>query len=78
MREIYLGTIKEDLLSYLPGIKAPTIIIWGEKDNITPFKDSYFIKEKISGSKLKTFPGVGHRLRKEVPEKLAQIILEEL
>ncbi|MEK7519344.1 MAG: alpha/beta hydrolase [Patescibacteria group bacterium] len=78
MRETYLKIIQENLSSYLSEIKVPTIIIWGERDIITPFSDAHFIKEKIPGSKLKTFPDVGHSLHKEAPAQLVQNILQDL
>lgn len=78
MRETYLKVIQEDLLSFLPEIKVSTIVIWGDQDRVTPFGDSSFVAGSIPGAKLKTIFGVGHNLRKEAPDQLVKIILEEL
>lgn len=78
LRETYLKIIKEDFSEKLFGISVPTILIWGEKDNITPFEHANFIKEKISGAELKILPGVGHVPRDEAPELLVEKILESL
>jgi len=77
MREIYLKTIKEDLSDRLPEVKVPTLIIWGEKDDITPLKNAYEINAKIEGSKLEIVPQIGHNLHSEVPGKLSDIISKE-
>lgn len=74
MKESYLKIIKEDLTGVLSNIKVPTVLIWGEKDNVTPLEDAYLIKEKIKGSKLEIIKGAGHDLEITHPEELAKII----
>lgn len=77
MKETYLNVVAEDLSFHLPFIKVPTIIIWGDKDELTPLEDGYFIEKKIKNSKIIVIPGAGHRLAKEEqPEILAGKILE--
>ena len=78
LKETYLNVIKEDLSSQLHNIKAPTILVWGEKDKATPLKDGKIIKEKISGSKIYTLMGVGHSPHFEAPEKLIRAIRENI
>ena len=70
MKEVYLKIIKEDLSGILSQVRAPTIIIWGEKDNITPLSDAYKINNKIKNSQLEIISGVGHNLHLEAPEEL--------
>lgn len=77
-RETYLKVIKEDLSNRLADISVPTVIIWGKKDKVTPLKDAYFIKEKITGAELKILPDVYHNPQTENPELLAEIVLENL
>jgi len=74
MRKSYLKIIKEDLSDILNKIKIPAIIIWGEKDDITPLKHGRLLNEKIKESELVVLPAVGHNIRTEAPEKLTQII----
>jgi pimeloyl-ACP methyl ester carboxylesterase len=62
----------------LPDIKAPTLIIAGEKDsNISP-NNSHKIHSLITHSKIHIFPNVGHAIYREEPNSLAKRILEFL
>ena len=74
MREVLAKVIREDLTSVFLKIKAPTLIIWGEKDKITPLEDALLMKDHIKNSSLSILPDAGHRLRTEAPEKLLELI----
>jgi len=78
MREIYLNIVKEDISGLFSQVKVPTIIIWGNKDDITPIADAYFINKEIKDSKLEILPGVGHRIRLEAPDLLVEKILNNI
>lgn len=75
MRETYLKTIKRDFSSSLPDISVPTTLIWGEADDITPFKYARLIKDKIAGAKLEILPGIHHSPQIEAPELLVEKIV---
>lgn len=69
MKETYLNVVAEDLSFHLPFIKVPTVVIWGDKDDLTPIEDGYFIAKQIKNSKLIVIPGASHDLnRKQDPE----------
>lgn len=36
MRQVMNQAVNEDLTPLLPGVAAPTLLIWGEKDTATP------------------------------------------
>jgi pimeloyl-ACP methyl ester carboxylesterase len=76
MKETFIKIIAEDLTSCLSLISVPTLIIWGEKDRITPLSDGYLMKEKIAQSELKIIPGQGHAFHHEAPEEIAREILQ--
>lgn len=78
MKESFLKIINEDLGNVLNKIEVPTIIIWGEKDNITTIKEAYKINAEIKGSKLEIIPGTGHSPYRESPKILAEKILENI
>ncbi len=78
LKETFKKIIGEDLRPYLSKIKTSTLIIWGQKDKITPLSDAYLIKKEIVNSEIKIIPQAGHRINLEVPEKLANIILNFL
>jgi pimeloyl-ACP methyl ester carboxylesterase len=74
MKETFLKVISEDLSPYLEKIQADTLVIWGEKDKITPLKDGRFIQSKIKNSELAIIPS-DHNPHLEIPDELAKIIL---
>lgn len=78
MKETFRKVVNEDLTSYLEKIKTPTLIVWGEKDKMTPVSDAYVMHEKIAGSKLEILKGAGHSPHLECPQKLSEIITEFL
>lgn len=75
MRETFKKVVGDDITSYLPKVKVPTLIIWGRKDKITPLKDAYLINREIEGSRLEIIPRGRHALHLEIPEVLANQIL---
>jgi len=74
MRKTYLNIIGEDLTPILEQIAVPTIIIWGEKDNVTPLRQAELIKSKIKNSKLIIIPQGTHDLERQMPEELVKNI----
>ncbi|MBI5078754.1 alpha/beta hydrolase [Candidatus Saganbacteria bacterium] len=57
-----------DFRGILPQIKIPTLILHGDRDEICPPSAAIFMREKICGSELVIFPGVGHALMLEIPQ----------
>ena len=78
MKQTYLNVIKEDISEVFSQIAVPTLLVWGEKDGITPLRHAYFMKEKIPGAKLEIIPNVKHNPHFEAPEILAEKILNFL
>jgi len=78
MKQTYLNVVIDDVSFNLPFIKVPTIIIWGDKDQSVPIEDAYLIKEKIKSSKLVVISGADHLMHKQLPEILAEKIIENL
>ncbi|MDO8663301.1 MAG: alpha/beta hydrolase [Candidatus Wildermuthbacteria bacterium] len=78
MKETYLKTLENDISGVFSGVSVPTLLVWGEKDKITPLEHAYFIKENIPGAKLEIIPGVRHNPHREAPEKLVEIITQFL
>ncbi len=76
MRETMKKVISEDLKPYLSKINVKTLIIWGEKDKVTPVADAYLIKKEIKDSVLEVIPNIGHRVRLEAPEILVEKVKE--
>jgi len=78
MREVLKRVVGEDLAPLLKEIKLPTLIIWGERDKMTPLEDGYLMSQEINGSSLRIVPNAGHALNLEKPEELAEIIINSL
>ena len=74
LKDTIKNILEEDLTPLLKEIKVPTLILWGEKDKITPLSDAYLIKKEIKLSQLEILPGIGHTPHLENPELLAQKI----
>ncbi|WP_313163169.1 alpha/beta hydrolase [Sedimentibacter sp.] len=60
MRQTMVKVIHDNLVSLLPGIKAPTLLIWGENDEDTPVYMGKIMEEKIKDSGLIIFKDAGH------------------
>jgi pimeloyl-ACP methyl ester carboxylesterase len=55
----------------LATIKVPTMIMWGEEDNLIPVSAARWFADALPQSKLIIYPGVGHIPMEEIPEKSA-------
>jgi pimeloyl-ACP methyl ester carboxylesterase len=53
---------------YLTG-SMPTLIIWGDHDNIIPVAHAHATQAALPGSRLEIFEGVGHFPQVEAPEQ---------
>ncbi|MCD6550398.1 alpha/beta hydrolase [bacterium] len=75
LRETFKNIIEEDLTDFLSRIRIKTLILWGDKDKITPLCDAYLMKEKIPDAELEVLESVGHAPYLECPEILAERII---
>lgn len=60
MRKILVRVVNENLKPILKDIKAPTLLIWGDKDDATPLYQAKIMEREIKGSGLVVFEGAGH------------------
>ena len=70
----YLACDGFDVRKELPRITARTLVVCGDKDQMTPPKWSHYLGENISGSELYFVKDSGHMLPIEKPEALAGVI----
>jgi pimeloyl-ACP methyl ester carboxylesterase len=61
--------LRQDQTSFLPQIKAATLILVGREDVITPVADSEFMHREIPGSQLHVIENAGHVVNLERPEE---------
>lgn len=74
MRRILSRVVNEDLCRYMPQIKAPTLLIWGENDTATPLRDAKKMEQLIPDAGLVSFPGCGHFSFLDNPRQFAAVI----
>ncbi|KAJ8909137.1 hypothetical protein NDN08_005831 [Rhodosorus marinus] len=65
------GPIPEDFLEI---IQQPTMIVWGENDQLEPIKIGRTLGEFPSVEEFVVLPGVGHCPQDEVPEQANEIV----
>ncbi len=70
-RATLAGLLADDSLGELHLIKAPTLIIWGDRDAILPPSDQEALAAAIPGSQLVVYPGAGHAFYWEEPDRVA-------
>lgn len=76
LKETFKNVIKEDLRPYFHSMKIPTLVIWGEKDKITPLSEGKIIAENILGAKFAVIKNAGHFVFLEKPEEFIKLIKE--
>lgn len=74
MKDTFSAVVSENLTSYAKNIKQKTILIWGEKDQITPLSDGKFLNKVLSNSKLEIVENTGHFSFVEDPDRVARLI----
>ena len=57
-------------------ISRPTLILWGEQDDVIGTKDAELFRDAIADSQLVWLQGLGHSPHWEKPELVARLILE--
>jgi pimeloyl-ACP methyl ester carboxylesterase len=65
-----------DTRTFLPSIKVPTLLIWGELDKRSPISVSHQMHHAIHGAKLEIIAGAGHVSNMERPEQFNTIVKE--
>ncbi|WP_411818986.1 alpha/beta hydrolase [Hyphococcus formosus] len=55
----------------LAKVTVPTLIMWGEGDNIIPIAHGSKMETVMPNAKLLTYPGVGHAAQEEAPQQTA-------
>jgi pimeloyl-ACP methyl ester carboxylesterase len=67
-------TVLEDPVPLLRKIKAPTLLLWGEKDAMIPVSNAADYLAAIPNSKLVELPDLGHVPQEEAPEPTLNIV----
>jgi pimeloyl-ACP methyl ester carboxylesterase len=74
MQQLQMG---EDI-GRLPGIKAPTLVLWGGRDRLIPPTTAQQFTRAIPGSQLVMFPALGHVPHEEDPAATVAVVKDFL
>ena len=74
MRQTMVKLVNEDLREYLPNIKIPTLLIWGENDTDTPITDAELMEKKIPDAGLIKIEHCTHYVFLEKPYYVNTVI----
>jgi non-heme chloroperoxidase len=66
---LYIG---RDYVAELREINVPTLILWGEQDALFPREEQERLAAAIPGATLKVYPGTGHAVHWEQPERVVR------
>jgi pimeloyl-ACP methyl ester carboxylesterase len=72
----FLACDQFDVMDRLDEISAPTLVICGTEDQLTPLKYSRFLVESIPDARMATVEGAGHMVMIEQPGEVAQAVKE--
>ena len=76
LKETFKNIIKEDLRKYFSKIQTQCLIVWGDKDDMTPLPDGKIMAQEIPNSKLKILRDIGHFPYTQNPKLLSEKIIE--
>lgn len=60
MRQTLVKTVNEDLVEYMPNMKMPVLLVWGENDDATPLSDAKLMEQLMPDAGLVTMKNCGH------------------
>lgn len=57
----------DDMSRILPSVRAPTLLVWGEKDEIAPLRTGKMLAAVLPQARLMVLPGAGHVPQRDDP-----------
>ncbi|MDJ0835325.1 MAG: alpha/beta hydrolase [Acidobacteriota bacterium] len=70
-RDALDGLLQADYSDELSLIEAPTLILWGDRDDIFLFDDQQFLAENIPKARLQIYPNLNHSIQWQRPRLVA-------
>lgn len=67
-----------DVMDSLSKITAPTLVLCGGDDKLTPVRYSQYLADHIPNAEIKIIPSAGHMVMLEKPEEVRQALLDFL
>ena len=72
--QIGLRGQRQIVLSQLPSLRLPTLVVWGERDRVLPLAQAREAISRIPDGSLALIPDCGHLPQVERPDRLAEIL----
>ena len=73
-RGVLWGTVIDDLTPIAPLVKAPVLVLWGEKDGLFDLTHQEKLEKAYPDAVFQVFSGAGHNMFWEFPDKAASLI----
>lgn len=74
LRPILVRVVNEDLAGLLPRVKAPTLLVWGARDDAVPVAHARKMERLIPDAGLVIFEGAGHFAYLDEPERFCRVV----
>jgi pimeloyl-ACP methyl ester carboxylesterase len=74
----WIGELSEDLSDQLQGVMAPTLLLWGDSDSISPVDVGRLLKTLLPNAELRIVSGADHDLARTHPQIVAELIERHL
>ncbi len=71
-------TKRDPTITGSPRLPVPTLIMWGADDKLIPVSSADWFKRQVPDAKLIIYPGVGHLMMEEIPERSSADLLKWL
>lgn len=70
--------LRDDVRPLLPHIRAPTLVVWGERDALIPLSDAREFRRHIPDARLAVLPAAGHNAMVDRPAAFNRVVLRFL
>ena len=74
----WVSAERPDHTARVPSITAPTLLIWGDRDPISPVSVGEQLDGLLPDSHLRVLPGATHSLACDRPDEVAALIIDHL
>lgn len=71
--EAFETSVRHSVRDHAEEILIPTLLVVGEKDDITPLTKQHELHKKMKSASLHSIPDVGHLTHYETPEEVARV-----
>ncbi|MFO1426369.1 MAG: alpha/beta fold hydrolase [Steroidobacteraceae bacterium] len=69
--EVFRATMRADVEPVIDGMAVPTLIVWGEQDQLVHPGGAPLLQALLANSQLRLMPGIGHVPQVEAPRQAA-------